>query len=154
MNIVELIRKKREGGSLSEEEFRFLITGYIQGEIPDYQMSAFLMACYFRGMGCEETLNFTRLMLHSGEKVDLSEIPGIKVDKHSTGGVGDKVSLILAPIVAACGVPVPMISGRGLGHTGGTLDKLESIPGFRTNLTISEYKRAIRDIGIVMISAM
>jgi len=151
MNIVELIRKKREGGSLSEEEFRFLITGYIQGEIPDYQMSAFLMACYFRGMGCEETLNFTRLMLHSGEKVDLSEIPGIKVDKHSTGGVGDKVSLILAPIVAACGVPVPMISGRGLGHTGGTLDKLESIPGFRTNLTISEYKRAIRDIGIVMI---
>jgi len=151
MNIVELIRKKREGGSLSEEEFRFLITGYIQGEIPDYQMSAFLMACYFRGMGCEETLNFTRLMLHSGEKVDLSEIPGIKVDKHSTGGVGDKVSLILAPIVAACGVPVPMISGRGLGHTGGTLDKLESIPGFRTNLTISEYKRAIRDIRIVMI---
>jgi len=151
MNIVDLIRKKREGGSLSEDEFRFLITGYIQGEVPDYQMSAFLMACYFRGMGREETLNFTKLMLHSGEIVDLSEIPGIKVDKHSTGGVGDKVSLILAPMVAACGVPVPMISGRGLGHTGGTLDKLESIPGFRTNLTISEYKRVIRDIGIVMI---
>jgi len=151
MNIVELIRKKREGGSLSEDEFRFLITGYIQGEVPDYQMSAFLMACYFQGMGREETLNFTKLMLHSGEIIDLSEIPGIKVDKHSTGGVGDKVSLILAPMVAACGVPVPMISGRGLGHTGGTLDKLESIPGFRTNLTISEYKRVIRDIGIVMI---
>jgi pyrimidine-nucleoside phosphorylase len=151
MNIVELIRKKREGGSLNEEEFRFLITGYIRGEVPDYQMSAFLMACYFQGMGNEETLNFTKLMLHSGEIVDLSEIPGIKVDKHSTGGVGDKVSLILAPTVAACGVPVPMISGRGLGHTGGTLDKLESIPGFRTDLTISEYKRIIRDIGIVMI---
>ena len=151
MNIVELIRKKREGGSLSEEEFRFLITGYVEGKVPDYQMSAFLMACYFRGMSSEETLTFTKLMLHSGEVIDLSEIPGIKVDKHSTGGVGDKVSLILAPMVAACGVPVPMISGRGLGHTGGTLDKLESIPGFRTDLSISEYKRVIREIGAVMI---
>jgi pyrimidine-nucleoside phosphorylase len=151
MNIVESIRKKREGGSLSEEEFRFLITGYVQGEVPDYQMSAFLMACYFQGMSREETSSFTRLMLHSGQVVDLSEIPGIKVDKHSTGGVGDKVSLILAPMVAACGVPVPMISGRGLGHTGGTLDKLESIPGFRTDLTISEYKHIIRDVGVVMI---
>ena len=151
MNIVELIRKKREGGSLTEEEFRFLINGYVEGKVPDYQMSAFLMACYFRGMSNEETLTFTRLMLHSGEVIDLSEIPGIKVDKHSTGGVGDKVSLILAPMVAACGVPVPMISGRGLGHTGGTLDKLESIPGFRTDLSISEYKRVIREIGLVMI---
>jgi len=151
LNVVELIRKKREGGSLSEEEFRFLMSGYIQGDVPDYQMSAFLMACYFREMSREETLTFTRLMLHSGEVVDLSEIPGIKVDKHSTGGVGDKTSLILAPMVAACGVPVPMISGRGLGHTGGTLDKLESIPGFRTDLTISEYKRVIRDVGLVMI---
>jgi pyrimidine-nucleoside phosphorylase len=151
MNIVELIGKKREGRSLSEEELRFLINGYVQDEVPDYQMSAFLMACFFQGMSHEETLSFTRLMLHSGKEVDLSEIPGIKVDKHSTGGVGDKVSLILAPMVAACGVPVPMISGRGLGHTGGTLDKLESIPGFRTDLTISEYKRVIRDIGIVMI---
>jgi pyrimidine-nucleoside phosphorylase len=151
MNVVKLIRKKREGGPLSEEEFRFLITGYVQGDIPDYQMSAFLMACYFQGMSKEETSSFTRLMLQSGQVVDLSEIPGIKVDKHSTGGVGDKVSLILAPMVAACGVPVPMISGRGLGHTGGTLDKLESIPGFRTDLTISEYKRVIRDIGVVMI---
>jgi pyrimidine-nucleoside phosphorylase len=151
MNIVELIRKKREGGALSEEEFRFLITGYVDGNVPDYQMSAFLMACYFCGMNSEETLTFTKLMLHSGEVIDLSEIPGIKVDKHSTGGVGDKVSLILAPMVAACGVPVPMISGRGLGHTGGTLDKLESIPGFRTDLSIADYKRVIREIGVVMI---
>ena len=151
MNIVELIRKKREGGSLTEEEFRFLLTGYVEGNVPDYQMSAFLMACYFRGMNSEETLTFTKLMLHSGEVIDLSEIPGIKVDKHSTGGVGDKVSLILAPMVAACGVPVPMISGRGLGHTGGTLDKLESIPGFRTDLSIAEYKRVIHKIGLVMI---
>ncbi len=151
MNTVELIRKKREGFSLTEEEFRWMISGYVQGVIPDYQMSSFLMACYFRGMNEEETLTFTRLMLHSGEMVDLSEIPGVKVDKHSTGGVGDKVSLILAPIVAACGVPVPMISGRGLGHTGGTLDKLESIPGFRTNLSIPEYKKVIKEIGLVMI---
>jgi pyrimidine-nucleoside phosphorylase len=151
MNVVELIRKKREGGSLTEEEFRFLINGYVEGIVPDYQMSAFLMACYFRSMSSEETLTFTNLMLHSGEIIDLSEIPGIKVDKHSTGGVGDKVSLILAPMVAACGVPVPMISGRGLGHTGGTLDKLESIPGFRTDLSIPEYKHVIRDIGLVMI---
>ncbi|MBI3578304.1 MAG: thymidine phosphorylase [Ignavibacteriales bacterium] len=151
MNTVELIRKKRDGFPLTEEEFRWMISGYVQGVIPDYQMSSFLMACYFRGMNEEETLTFTRLMLHSGEMVDLSEIPGVKVDKHSTGGVGDKVSLILAPIVAACGVPVPMISGRGLGHTGGTLDKLESIPGFRTNLSIPEYKKVIKEIGLVMI---
>lgn len=151
MNIVELIRKKREGGSLTEEEFRYLITSYVEGRVPDYQMSAFLMAAFFRGMSKEETLTFTKLMLHSGAVLDLSEIPGIKVDKHSTGGVGDKVSLILAPMVAACGVPVPMISGRGLGHTGGTLDKLESIPGFRTDLSIADYKRVIREIGLVMI---
>jgi pyrimidine-nucleoside phosphorylase len=151
MTAVELIRKKREGGSLSEEELRWMINGYVQNAIPDYQMSAFLMACYFRGMNVEETLTFTRLMLHSGEIVDLSEIPGVKVDKHSTGGVGDKVSLILAPIVAACGVPVPMISGRGLGHTGGTLDKLDAIPGFRTSLSVAEYKSIIKKIGLVMI---
>lgn len=151
MNTTELIRKKRDGFSLTEEEFRWMISGYVQGVIPDYQMSSFLMACYFQGMSEEETLTFTRLMLHSGEVVDLSEVPGVKVDKHSTGGVGDKVSLILAPIVAACGAPVPMISGRGLGHTGGTLDKLESIPGFRTNLSIPEYKKVIKEIGLVMI---
>ena len=151
MNIVELIRKKREGESLTEDEFQFLIKGYVEDKVPDYQMSAFLMACYFRGMSREETLTLTKLMLNSGKVIDLSEIPGVKVDKHSTGGVGDKVSLILAPMVAVCGVPVPMISGRGLGHTGGTLDKLESIPGFRTDLSISEYKQVIHDVGVVMI---
>ncbi len=151
MNIVELIRKKRQGETLTEEEFQYLLSGYVEGRVPDYQMSAFLMACYFQGMSEQETFTFTKLMLHSGETVDLSAIAGVKVDKHSTGGVGDKVSLILAPIVASCGVPVPMISGRGLGHTGGTLDKLESIPGFRTNLSIAEYKKVINEIGVVMI---
>ncbi|MCI0706751.1 MAG: thymidine phosphorylase, partial [Ignavibacteriae bacterium] len=151
MNVVELIRKKREGLALTEEEMLFLISGYVEGRVPDYQMSAFLMAVYYKGMSDEETATFTELMMRSGEVVDLSEIPGVKVDKHSTGGVGDKVSLILAPIVAACGVPVPMISGRGLGHTGGTLDKLESIPGFKTNLSIEEYKRVIKAAGLVMI---
>jgi pyrimidine-nucleoside phosphorylase len=151
MTTAELIRKKREGQSLSENEFHELITGYVKGSVPDYQMSAFLMACYFRGMSNQETLTLTRLMLQSGEIIDLSTVPGIKVDKHSTGGVGDKVSLILAPIVASCGVPVPMISGRGLGHTGGTLDKLESIPGIRTNLSVAEYKTIMLDIGVVMI---
>jgi pyrimidine-nucleoside phosphorylase len=148
---VELIKKKREGGTLTEEELRWLLQEYVSGGVPDYQMSAFLMACFFRGMSEEETLTFTNLMLHSGDIIDLSDIPGVKVDKHSTGGVGDKVSLILAPIVAACGVPVPMISGRGLGHTGGTLDKLESIPGFRTSLSIPEYKSVIRSVGAVLI---
>jgi len=151
MNVVELIRKKREGVSLQKSELQYLISGYVGGNVPDYQMSAFLMACYFRGMSEEEMMTFTELMLHSGEVIDLSDIAGIKVDKHSTGGVGDKVSLILAPMVAACGVPVPMISGRGLGHTGGTLDKLESIPGFRTSLSIPEYKAVIRQTGLVMV---
>lgn len=151
MNVVELIRKKREGSALTEEEFRYLISGYVEGIVPDYQMSAFLMACFFRGLSDVEMLTLTKLMMYSGAVVDLSDIPGVKVDKHSTGGVGDKVSLILAPIVASCGVPVPMISGRGLGHTGGTLDKLESIPGFRTNLSIAEYKSVITKIGVVMI---
>jgi pyrimidine-nucleoside phosphorylase len=151
MNVVELIRKKREGAALTEEEFRFLISGYVEGVVPDYQMSAFLMACFFRGLSTRETLTLTRLMMYSGAVVDLSDIPGVKVDKHSTGGVGDKVSLILAPIVASCGVPVPMISGRGLGHTGGTLDKLEAIPGFRTNLSLAEYHSVIKEIGLVMI---
>ncbi len=151
MNPVELIRKKRLGGRLSPEELRAFIRGYLDGAVAEYQMSAFLMAVYFQGMEFEETAAFTETMLHSGTVVDLSAIPGIKVDKHSTGGVGDKVSLILAPLVAACGVPVPMISGRGLGHTGGTLDKLESIPGFRTGLSLAEYEAVIREIGLVMI---
>ncbi len=151
MTASELIRKKRDGVSLSFDELQFIITGFVKGEIPEYQMSAFLMATYFRGMSGEESRAFTRLMLHSGKVIDLSMIPGVKVDKHSTGGVGDKISLLLAPIVAACGVPVPMISGRGLGHTGGTLDKLESIPGFNTSLSIGEYKKAIAEVGAVMI---
>ncbi len=151
MNPTEIILKKRNGEKLGWQEIEYLINGYLNGRIPDYQMSAFLMAVYFNKMDFEETTILTEVMLHSGTVLDLSEIPGIKVDKHSTGGVGDKVSLILAPMVAACGVPVPMISGRGLGHTGGTLDKLESIPGFRTNLSLEEYKKAISEIGIVMI---
>jgi len=150
MNPVELIRKKREGASLTRAELRELIEGYVAGTVPDYQMSAWLMAVVFRGMTEEETADFTDLMLHSGTIIDLARIPGIKVDKHSTGGVGDKVSLILAPMVAACGVPVPMISGRGLGHTGGTLDKLESIPGFRTAVSVEEYAAIIAECGLVL----
>ena len=150
MNPVEFIRKKRSGQTLSREEMHDFISAYVTGEVPDYQMSAFLMAVYFSGMSREETAAFTDVMLHSGRVIDLSSVPGRKVDKHSTGGVGDKVSLILAPMVAACGVPVPMISGRGLGHTGGTLDKLESIPGFRTNLSIEEYQRVISETGLVL----
>ncbi|MFZ4621078.1 MAG: thymidine phosphorylase [Bacteroidota bacterium] len=151
MNVVEIIRKKRNGEELTSEEMKFVIDGYVKGIVPEYQVSSFLMATYFRGMTKGETAEFTRLMLHSGDVIDLSSIPGVKVDKHSTGGVGDKISLPLAPIVAACGVPVPMISGRGLGHTGGTLDKLESIPGFNTGLSIDEYKKVIAEIGLVMI---
>ncbi len=151
MNVASLIQKKRDGGELSQRELQALISGYVRGEIPDYQMSAFLMACYFRGMSDAETVVFTRLMLESGTTIDLSHVPGIKVDKHSTGGVGDKTSLILGPIVASCGVPVPMISGRGLGHTGGTLDKLETIPGFRTDLEIKDFQRVLGETGIVMI---
>jgi len=150
MNPREIIRKKRDGGQLSRQELEFFIKSYLASGVADYQMSAFLMACYFRGMDLDETTALTEVMLRSGAVVDLSSVPGTKVDKHSTGGVGDKVSLILAPMVAACGVPVPMISGRGLGHTGGTLDKLESIPGFRTNLSIQEYRAAIGEVGAVM----
>ncbi|MEE9224906.1 MAG: thymidine phosphorylase [Bacteroidota bacterium] len=147
----EILRKKRDGKKLSQEELRSFILSYLSGDIPNYQMSAFLMAVYFCGMDFDETVSLTDIMLHSGETVDLSHVPGMKIGKHSTGGVGDKISLILAPIVAACGIPVPMISGRGLGHTGGTLDKLESIPGFRTDLSIEEYRTVIDEIGLVMI---
>lgn len=139
MKISEIIAKKGDGGSLTREEIGFLLHGYLSGAIPDYQMSAFLMAVFIRGMEQEETENLTWGMMNSGKILDLGFIPGIKVDKHSTGGVGDKVSLILAPLVACCGVPVPMVSGRGLGHTGGTLDKLESIPGFETDLSLEEF---------------
>jgi len=151
MNPVEIIRKKRNGEKLCAEEISFLVGSYVKGKIPDYQFSAFLMAVYFQGMDAQETSYLTKEMLYSGKVVDLSSIPGIKVDKHSTGGVGDKTSLILAPICAAAGVPVPMISGRGLGHTGGTLDKLESIPGFRTDLSLSQYKSALKKTNAVLI---
>lgn len=147
----DIISKKRDKFPLSEEEIQYFIDNYTSGKIPDYQMSALLMAIFLQGMDFDETKNLTKVMLNSGEVVDLSDIPGIKVDKHSTGGVGDKISLVLAPIVAAAGVPVPMISGRGLGHTGGTLDKLESIPGFNVNLSIAEYRKIISDINVCLI---
>jgi len=151
MNPVELIRKKRNDDSLTREEINFLIIGYTKNKIPDYQFSALLMAIYLKGMSKEETAALTDAMLYSGKIINLDSIKGAKVDKHSTGGVGDKTSLILAPIVAAAEVNVPMISGRGLGHTGGTLDKLESIPGFRTDLSLSEYKKVIKKCGAVLI---
>lgn len=151
MNTTEIIRKKRDGKSLTKEEITYLLYSYTKNKIPDYQFSAFLMAIYFKGMNKEETSTLTESMLYSGKVLNLNSIDGNKVDKHSTGGVGDKTSLILAPIVAAAGIKVPMISGRGLGHSGGTLDKLESIPGFRTNLTLSEYKKVLKKVGAVLI---
>jgi pyrimidine-nucleoside phosphorylase len=147
----EVIHRKRDGAELPAAELRAFLEGYGRGEVADYQMSAFLMAVFFRGLAQEELGAWTRGMLESGEVLDLSDIPGAKVDKHSTGGVGDKVSLCLAPLVAACGVRVPMISGRGLGHTGGTLDKLESIPGFRVDLSIAEYRKLVREVGACLI---
>lgn len=151
MNTIEIIRKKRDKYSLTKEEIEFLISAYTKGKIPDYQFSAFLMAAFLNGLNKNETAALTEAMLYSGKVVDLSSIKGVKVDKHSTGGVGDKTSLIIAPIAAAAGVYVPMISGRGLGHTGGTLDKLESIPGFRTNLNLTEYKNVLKKTGAVLI---
>ncbi len=147
MRVCDIIRKKRDGLELTDNELSCIITGYISGEIPDYQVSALLMAILFRGMSFNETSALTRLMLNSGKMLDLSNIPGPKIDKHSTGGVGDKTSIILAPLLASAGVIVPMIAGRGLGHTGGTLDKLESIPGFRTALSAEEFMGTIRNIG-------
>jgi len=143
MRTVDLIHRKRDGEELSPAEITTLIDGYSQNQIPDYQMSAFLMAVFYSGMTDREVSAMTEAMIRSGETVDLSGIPGIKVDKHSTGGVGDKTSLISAPLAASAGVTVPMISGRGLGHTGGTLDKLESIPGFRTDLSIEEFRELV-----------
>ena len=151
MRIVDVIAKKRDGEELAREEIEFFVSGVTAGTVPDYQASALLMAIVIRGMTHEETAWLTNAMVRSGERVDLSDIPGIKVGKHSTGGVGDKVSIVLAPVAAACGVVVPKMSGRGLGHTGGTLDKLESIPGYRINLTIDEFKRVLRDVGTSII---
>lgn len=149
-NTVSLIRKKREKQHLTQDEIHFIVRSYTDGDIPDYQMSAFLMASFLNGLNTKEAAALTESMLHSGIIVDLKDIPGIKVDKHSTGGVGDKLSLILAPIVASCGVPVPMISGRGLGHTGGTLDKLESIPGFSVDMNLDRYREIIQKHNLVL----
>ena len=151
MNVVEVIRKKRDNKKLSASEIDYLVTSYTAGKIPDYQFSAFLMAGFLQQLDKDETAALTKSMLHSGSIINLKEIKGRKVDKHSTGGVGDKTSLIIAPIAAAAGVNVPMISGRGLGHTGGTLDKLESIPGFRTDLNLKQYKSVIKKCGAVLI---
>ncbi len=148
---IDVIRKKRDGGELSTNEIESLVNSYTSGEIPDYQVSAWLMAVVLRGMTRAETAALTDAMLHSGEVLDLSTLPARKVDKHSTGGVGDKTSLVLAPLVAAAGAVVPMISGRGLGHTGGTLDKLESIPGFNVNLSVAEFRHVLETCGCAMI---
>ncbi len=150
MKTAEIIAKKRDGGRLSRQEIEFIVSGYLSEGIPDYQMSAFLMAIFIRGFDLEETENLTWIMMNSGKILDLGFLPGTKVDKHSTGGVGDKVSLILAPLVASCSVVVPMVSGRGLGHTGGTLDKLESIPGFRTDLSIDEFIEGLKEIQVAI----
>lgn len=150
MRMYDLIMKKRNGGILNDEEIRFMIDGYTKGEIPDYQMSAMMMAIYFKGMNEEETVNLTMAMAESGEMLDLSSIQGIKVDKHSTGGVGDKTSLALTPMVAACGVKIAKMSGRGLGHTGGTIDKLESFEGFSTEISTEQFIRNVNEIGIAI----
>lgn len=148
MRTVDLIQRKRDGEELQPDEISYLVDGYTRGEIPDYQMSAFLMAVFFSGMTDREVSRLTECMIASGEILDLSSIPGVKVDKHSTGGVGDKTSLIVAPLAAAAGVIVPMVSGRALGHTGGTVDKLESIPGFRTDLAPDEFRAQLGELGL------
>jgi pyrimidine-nucleoside phosphorylase len=147
----EIIHRKRDGGAIPPDAIAALVDGFTRGEIPDYQMAAFCMAVFFRGMDEGEVRALTEAMLRSGDVLDLSDVPGAKVDKHSTGGVGDKVSLALAPLAAACGVRVPMISGRGLGHTGGTLDKLEAIPGFRVDLPVETFRALVRDVGACLV---
>ncbi|MBT1165983.1 pyrimidine-nucleoside phosphorylase [Bifidobacterium simiarum] len=153
MRMIDIIDAKRGGNELSDEQIRFFVDGYTAGDIPDYQVSALLMAIWFNGMTAEETRHLTMAMLNSGDKLDLSDIPGKKVDKHSTGGVGDKVSIPLAPLVASLGIVVPMISGRGLGHTGGTLDKLEAIPGYTVEIEEDAFKRQLREVGCIIAGA-
>lgn len=150
LRAVDIIMNKRDGKALTREEIAFLIEAYTAGRIPDYQMAAWAMAVYFKGMTAEETADLTASMLHSGTSFDLSGLTGPFVDKHSTGGVGDKTSLILAPLIAALGIQVPMMSGRALGHTGGTLDKLESIPGYRTSLSVHEFRSILGEVGFAM----
>lgn len=151
MNTYDLIMKKRNGGILDKDEITYIVDGFTKGEIPDYQMAAFLMAVYFRGMNDEETTNLTMAMADSGDRLDLSLINGRKVDKHSTGGVGDKTSLIVGPILASLGVPVAKMSGRGLGHTGGTIDKLEGIPGFLTSISEEAFIKQVNDVGLAIV---
>lgn len=151
MRMYDIISKKRDGGVLTSEEIKFFVKGYVNGEIPDYQVSALMMAIYFNGMNAEETANLTMSMANSGEVIDLSKIPGVKVDKHSTGGVGDKTTLIISPIVASFGVKVAKMSGRGLGHTGGTIDKMESIPGMKTALPREEFFDIVENVGMSVI---
>jgi pyrimidine-nucleoside phosphorylase len=151
MRFVEMIQVKRDGGALRRQELEEFVQGYVRGDIPDYQAAAFAMAVFFRGMTAPETLALTEAMMHSGSVLDLSDLDGPVADKHSTGGVGDKTSLIVAPLAAACGVYVPMISGRGLAHTGGTLDKLESIPGFTVQLSLARFHQVLRSVGAAMI---
>ncbi len=151
MNTYDLIMKKRNGGILDKDEITYIVDGFTKGEIPDYQMAAFLMAVYFRGMNDEETTNLTMAMADSGDRLDLSRINGRKVDKHSTGGVGDKTSLIVGPILASLGVPVAKMSGRGLGHTGGTIDKLEGIPGFLTSISEEAFIKQVNDVGLAIV---
>ena len=151
MRMYDIIQKKRDGGALTEQEIRWFIDGYVKGEIPDYQAAALCMAIYFQGMNLEETTALTFAVRDSGETLDLSEIDGLRVDKHSTGGVGDKTSLVVAPIVASLGVKVAKMSGRGLGHTGGTIDKLEAIPGFCTDLPMDTFKKIVNEVGIAIV---
>ena len=148
MNIVDIIEKKRDGNILFKEEIEYFVNRYVNNEIPDYQMSSLLMAIYFRGLNDEELTNLTMAMVNSGEKIDLSGIEGIKVDKHSTGGVGDKTTLIIAPIVAACGGKIAKMSGKGLGFTGGTIDKLESIQNYRVDIPMNDLINQVNEIGV------
>ena len=151
MNPVQLIKKKRDGGHLTKEELKFLVDGFTKGDIPDYQMSAFLMATYFQGMSIEEAADLISLMMYSGQVVDFTKVKLPKIDKHSTGGIGDKTTIILAPLLASCGVAYPTMSGRGLAHTGGTLDKLESIPGFKCSLTLKRFEELVATVGLAFI---